>query len=545
MKRLLPHRSRLIAATAVVASAALLTGCAAGASPSGGTTKASSASTTKGTGSGGTLSIGMTAANPPSMDTLLSGSQGNEGFRFVGYQLFDGLTRGDLNQSTKAPTPQPDLATSWTASSDATVWTFTLRSGVTFTDGTPFNADAVVFNLDRYFKPGFEYGSAALVGNAASAIGPVASYRAVDDHTVEITTSTPDAALPEDAQNILIASPTAIKADPTGFANHPVGTGPFVFSAQDSSSLTFTANKDYFAGKPKLDKLVLKAIPDPAQRTAAFRSGSVNWIEAPNPDDIASLQGSGAQIITNSYDHIWPWLLNAHSGPLSDVRVRQALNYAIDRNAMATTLLHGTADPAEQLLPHSHPAYTASGDIYDHDVAKAKSLLKAAGYAKGFDLTLMYPTSGSGNMEPTPMNEELQADLAKVGVTVKLKPVEWAALLGQFLTGKFADGVDALNISLPLYQESIWNSLFATGGFLNEGGYSNPKVDALLKEASGTVDRDARYKLLQKAAADITADAPWLFVVNDRNPRALSPQVHNFVEPQSWFLDLTHVYVGS
>jgi peptide/nickel transport system substrate-binding protein len=276
-----------------------------------------------------------------------------------------------------------------------------------------------------------------------------------------------------------------------------------------------------------------------------LRSGAVNWIEAPNPDDIAALQSSGFQITANSYDHDWPWILDMSTGPLADVRVRQALNYAIDRDAMAKTLLHGTADPAAQLVPRSHQAYSADNDTYDLDLAKARSLLKAAGYADGFPLVVQYPTSGSGNMQPTPMNEELQGDLAKVGVKVQLKPVEWAALLGQFLSGKFPEGVNAVNVSLPMYQESIWNNLFQSGAFLNEGGYSNPDVDALLKKAASTVDRDARYALLTQASALITKDAPWLFVVNDRNPRAMSNQVHDFVQPRSWFVDLTQVYVGS
>src|SRR5262249_46591684 len=153
-------------------------------------------------------------------------------------------------------------------------------------------------------------------------------------------------------------------------------------------------------------------------------------------------------ILTNSYDHIWPWVLNTSAKPWSDVRVRQAANYAIDREGMATNLLHGTAEPAAQVAPRANAAYDAANDIYKYDPEKAKALLKEAGFPNGFTTTVEYPTSGSGNMIPGPMNEALQKDLAKVGIKVKLKPIEWSTMLGQYVAGKFPAGIDAINISL-------------------------------------------------------------------------------------------------
>lgn len=542
MKR---HLALLLAAVALVIA---VSGCAQGESPSAGPGEAmgTEASASVPGKPGGTLVIGMTAVNLPPLDTALTAAQGYEGYRLVGYQLYDALTGYDLQQSSKIPPLKPDLATSWSANADATEWTFNLRRGVTFTDGTPFDAAAAVFNFERFTNPHFKWTSPELIGQAATFAGLIESAEAVGPYTLRLKTLAPDSHLPEDISTAFMASPTAVKKEGVkGFGAHPVGTGPFEFGSEvQGQELELLPNPDYWAGPPKLEKLVLKPLADPAARIAALRSGAVNWIEYPMPDDIASLESEGFQVLANSYDHIWPWVLNSSAGPTKDPRVRQALNYAIDREAMANSLLQGTAEPAYQIAPHANAAYTPKNDLYSYDPTKAKELLAEAGYPDGFTMTVEYPTSGSGNMIPQPMNEALMQELAAIGVQVKLKPVEWSALLGEVVTGKMPAGVDAMNISLTFLQESSWGLYFGSEGPINIGHYSNPKVDALLAEAQTTVDLKARSHIYQEASALITRDAPWLFVVNDRNPRALAPDVHGFVEPKSWFMDLTNVTVN-
>jgi peptide/nickel transport system substrate-binding protein len=549
------RRPAPLLATAVAAAALALAGCGnvgrspASVSGAGATGGGSTATTSTGRpgGKGGTLVIAMTAANVPALDTELSGGQGYEGIRFVGNQLYDALTRHDLGQSKAIPSLTPGLATSWSANRDATAWTFKLRPGVSFTDGTPWNADAAVFNFRRFRDPRFRYTTPQLVGLAATYVGMVRGFKALDPMTVHITTVAPDSHLPEDLSTAFMASPTAVmKEGAAKFAAAPVGTGPFKFSSMSTGQqLTLVPNKDYWGGAPRLDKLILEPMPDATQRIAALRSGAVNWAEYPNPDDIPSLQSGGFQVLTNSYDHIWPWILNSSAGPTSDVRVRQAMNYAIDRDAMSNDLLHGTAEPAYQVAPRANSAYAVANDVYRLDAARARALLSAAGYPNGFTLNVEYPTSGSGNMIPGPMNEALQKDLAGVGIKVKLKPIEWAAMLTQFVTGRFASGIDAVNISLSFQQESFWGQSFSSAGPLNLGHYRNPRVDALLAQAQTVVDSVQRNRLYGQAAGYITDDAPWLYVVNDRNPRALASDVHGFVEPRSWFVDLTTTYVGN
>jgi peptide/nickel transport system substrate-binding protein len=539
-------RRHVGAALAVIGLASALAACGSAGSSPAATGVSGSAAASVGSGTGGTLVVGMTAGAIPALDTVEAGGQGYEGFRFVGNQLYDGLTRYELDSSAGIPQVVSALATSWTPNKTATVWTFHLRPGVKFTDGTPWNSAAAEFNFNRYMNPKFKYTSPTLVGLAATYIGTVKSYQATGPMTFQITTKAPDAHLPEDLTTVYMASPTAVqKEGMAGFAAHPVGTGPFMFESESQGQqLTLVRNPGYWRGAPKLQKLILKPIPDPSQRTAALRSGSVNWIEYPNPDDIAGLKSSGFQILENSYDHIWTWVLDSSSGPTKDVRVRQALNYAIDRSAMVTNLLHDTATPAEQVAPPANAAYRASDNVYTYDPAKAKALLAAAGYPHGFSLTVEYPTSGSGNMIPGPMDQELQSDLAHVGVTVNLQPVEWSTEISQYVTGKFPSRVDVMAISLSFQQEAFWQEAFATGGAINLGHYSNPKVDALLARSQRIVNPAARSDVLAQAAKLITADAPWLLVVNDKNPRALALTVHGFVEPESWFIDLTKTWVG-
>jgi peptide/nickel transport system substrate-binding protein len=493
----------------------------------------------------GVLTIAMTAADVPNPDTILAGGQGYEGYRFMGNSLYDSLTKWDLRQGEKTPAIIPGLAESWDIDKTKTKWTFHLRDGVTFHDGTPFDAEAVVYNFDRYLNPKAPQFDQTLAGSAALTAAGIKSYRKVDDQTFEITTKGVWSHLAEDIVFLYIASPTAIEQYGKEYAEHPAGTGPFTFeSLTRGQQAVLLANKDYWGGAPKIDKLVLKAMPDVSARLAALRAGEVNWVEAPSPDDLAGLERDGYQVLTNSYDHIWPWIFNLKKGPLSNPKVRRALNLGIDRQSMATNLLKDTADPALQVAPRASDAYREKNDSFSYDPEEAKRLLAEAGYPDGFTMSVSYPTSGSGNMQPGPMNQLLQSDLAKIGVTVELKPIEWAAMLTEFGAGKVPDNADAVNISLTFIQESFWGMGFGTGGYTNVGGYSNAEVDKLLGQAQVELDHDKRYELYSKIAVLVDRDAPWLDVVNDRNPRALSPDVKGFVEPKSWFVDLTTVSVG-
>nr|WSX75152.1 ABC transporter substrate-binding protein [Streptomyces sp. NBC_00899] len=533
-----PARRR-IRAGAVAASCALLltaaTGCGGG----------SDGARAAHTGRGGTLVVGATGSLP-NPDTILGGA-GYEGTALVGFQIYEGLTRYDLSKAD-APAPvAPALATSWQVAEDGKTWTFTLRKGVTFQDGTPFDAAAVVFNLDRYLKKGSPHYTAAL-GAAAQEYGSdIASYRTLGDGRVQLVTTTANGHFTDDLTHLLIASPAAVRRyGPDGFRNHPVGTGPFSFVSQAAGQeIDMAANPRYWRGAPKLDRLVVKALPDPAARSAALLSGGAGLIDYPNPDDLPRLRSAGARIATNSYDHLWYWILDQSTAPWSKPQVRQAANYAIDRKAIAGDLLGGTAGPAYQAAPPGTLAHDPHGDVYSYDPAKARRLLAEAGYPHGFSTTVTVPTAGSGNLLPVPIAEAVQRDLAAVGIKAAIRTTDWSSLLSSEAKGQVPLGSQALAQSTTLFQsESLLPLFLGTGSPFWTGHYSDSAVDGLIKEASASVDPAVRQRDYRQALDRVTRDAPWLFVVNDRNPRALAPDVHGFVQPQSWFVDLTSVWVG-
>src|SRR6188768_2049274 len=251
------------------------------------------------------LRIAMTAADIPR--TLGQPDQGFEGNRFTGLTMYDALTGWDLSSADKASVVIPGLATEWKVDdSDKTKWTFKLRPGVTFHDGSPFNADAVVWNVEKVLKQDAPQFDASQVGVTASRMPTLASAKKIDDLTVELTTKEPDSFLPINLTNLFMASPVkwqkfyevAEGADAkaksqaawTAFAKDVSGTGPWKMSQFTPRERLELVKNDGYWNKdrvPKIDKMVLLPMPEANARTAALLSGQVDWVEAPAPDAVA------------------------------------------------------------------------------------------------------------------------------------------------------------------------------------------------------------------------------------------------------------------
>ena len=316
----------------------------------------------------GTLRIGMTASDIP-----YTGGQtdnGFEGFRFVGYQIYEPLIAWDLTRGDRLAPLVPGLAESWEVRKDQpTKWVFKLRKGVTFHDGSPFNADAVVFSFESIKKkdaPHFDpYGS----GQVSFRLASVTGVTKVDDHTVEFETNKPTSFVPYQLCYMLIVSPAQWQKfkDWRKFAEQPSGTGPFkVTRFVPRERLELEANKQYWDAKrrPKIDKLVLLPMPEPTTRLAALRSGQVDWIEVPPPDSIPQLKGAGFSIAMNSYPHNWTHTLRLDKEPWNNKLVRKAANYAIDRVGICKSLLNDTCIPATGVVYKGHPVVRqAQGDV--------------------------------------------------------------------------------------------------------------------------------------------------------------------------------------
>ncbi len=380
---------------------------------------------------GGVLKIGMTAGDLPI--TTGNPDQGFEGYRFVGYNLYNSLVLWDLSSADKASDIKPGLATSWHVDpKDHKRWIFKLREGVKWHDGCPFTADDVVWNMRHSTDPKAPEFDPGQFGQTRTYLGNFAGITKIDDHTVAFETKVPDSLFPYELSYVMLISPCRakeVKYNWTEYAKHPSGTGPYRFKSEiPHQRMVMVPNKEYWDKKriPKQDELVLIPMPEASTRTAALLSGQVNWIEAPSPDAIARLKSAGMQIITNPYPHNWTYQLNFVSGPFKDKRVRQAANYALNRDDMKD-LLNGMMLKGYSTVPPSTPYY-GHPKLYKHDAKKAHELLKEAGCLP-CKVTFAISTSGSGQMQPLPMNELVKSEMEAVGFKVTLDTMDWNALL--------------------------------------------------------------------------------------------------------------------
>ena len=498
------------------------------------------------------LTVGMTAGDIPV--TTGNPDQGFEGYRFVGYNLYDALALWDLSKADAASDIRPGLATGWEIDPENhNRWIVHLRQGVKFHDGCAFNADAVIWNFQFRTDQKAPYFFAQQFAYTRSFLTNVKSVAKVDDATVAIDTNFVESLFPYTLSYVMMVSPCRAKElnyDWGQYAVHPSGTGPYRFDREvPHQRLELVPNRDYWdaARIPHQDRLVLIPMPEASTRTAALLSGQVDWIEAPSPDAIPRLKQAGMQIVTNVYPHDWPYMLNFKRGPFTDIRVRQAANYAINRKDMVD-LLGGTAIPEHDVVPPSI-AYYGHPPSYDYDPGKAKALLKEAGCLP-CKVTFGISTSGSGQMQPLPMNELVKSQLEAVGFDVSIQTMDWNALLDVYRGGvdkspqydglNFSRGLlDPVNAIIKLVGKAYW----APAGS-NWGHYENPAAETLISQIFNEFDATKRVALLTQLHELEGRDAVMIFVVHDLNPRALSPKLHGFVQAQSWFQDLTPVTVS-
>lgn len=514
------------------------------------------------------LRIAMTAGDIPR--TLGQPDQGYEGNRFTGITMYDGLTQWDLSHADRPSELISDLAVSWQVDpKDHTKWVFKLRPNVKFHDGSPFNADAVVWNVNKVLDKNAPNYDPSQVGVTASRMPTLRTARKIDDLTVELTTSEPDSFLPINLANLYMASPAqwqkklaavpASVTDPAerdkqawiAFAADASGTGPFKMARfVPRERLEMVKNTDYWdpARRPKIDRVVLLPLPEANSRTAALLSGQVDWIEAPAPDAMQTIKARGFKIYSNPQPHVWPWQVSFLPGsPWLDKRVRYAANLCVNRSALKQLLggmmseATGTFEPGDPW--RGNPTFQIK---YDPDAAR--KLMTEAGYsaAKPLKVKVQISASGSGQMQPLPMNEFIQQNLKACYIDVTFDVVEWNTLYTNWRLGAkdpSAHGANATNVSFasmdPFFAMVRFVSTEAFPPVSNNWGYySNPKIDALIKQARTTFDPKQRDVLLAQLHAAIVDDAPFVWVAHDTGPRAISSKVHGVVQPKSWFIDI-------
>lgn len=428
---------------------------------------------------------------------------------------------------------EPALATSWVQSKDGLSWTFKLRQGVKFHDGTPFNAAAVKFSVDRQLPPqstdDMPYASFTFDPNI------VKEVKVVDNYTVRFVLKAPYAPFLANLAMSLaapIVSPAAVKKYGADFIRHPVGTGPFKFEKWDTDQqIVLVKNSNYWGKKALVDKVVFKVTKENSVRASELMTGAIDIMDGVDVNDVKKLESKGLKLIKNPGMNINYMAFFCHKKPFSDVRVRQAISMAINRAEIVKYLYQGYAKLANGPLPSFIPGYDPKLQPAPYDPTKAKKLLADAGY-KDFSFTFITYSN------PRPYNpatgvklaESVQADLLKIGVKTKIKPYPWteykpiaaAATEGEAMFyGWIGDNGDADNFLSLLDSAQI-------AGTLNSAKYSNPKVDKLLQQGRVTMDPKARVKIYQEAQKIIVGDAPWVFFSHATDMAAYRPNVKGF-----------------
>jgi peptide/nickel transport system substrate-binding protein len=504
-------RRGLIRGIAVVGSLALAVGLAACSSSSSATPKVPQKLTV--------------AFSQETVDLNPYGSaDAQQGLRVVDNQIFDTLVV--QNESTGKFVPS--LATKWTQPDDLT-WIFTLRKAQ-FHNGAPVTADDVAADI-KYLA-----GSASPLSSLWSTLD---SVTADSPTVVRIKTKAPLGTMLANLSLLDVAPASAI-TDPD-FGRHPIGSGPFkVDSFTPQSKVVLSAFKGYWGGAPKLSSLTFADIPDESARLTALKNGEIDVAWVVSPDQVPVIQGATGITVkeqdSNAYFFMW---FNSSQKPFDDVRVRQALWYAVDTKAV-TKNLYGAAGAAMTSPVPSSVFGSSKQKAYGYDPAKAKKLLAAAGYPDGFSTTIMLASDSAPLIQ-----QQAQAYVsywAKVGVKVELQAQPTAVWLQNLL---------ALNWQMELQEN------FATTGdadytlgrlytsSANRTGYKNPELDTLLAQARQSTDQAQRQKLYEQAGKIIWDDAVGMFPIQERDTYALRDTVKGFVPSVTRAPSFLKVSVGN
>jgi peptide/nickel transport system substrate-binding protein len=410
--------------------------------------------------------------------------------------VFDTLVEPDENLEMR-----PALAESWDVSPDQRTWTFHLRKDVTFHDGSPFTADDVVYSYRRIIDE-----KLANVDKFSA----VTDVTAPDPSTVRITVKQPT---PNLLTNLGGFKGMAIvqrrNVESGQIATHPVGTGPFAFQTQKSGdSITLQANPSYWAGAPKVSGVTFRFISEPSTAMSALQADEIDWTDSIPTERVAQLTDDDsitlAKMPSNDY---WYLALNQAREPWNDVRMRQAIAYAIDRDAIVQATSYGTATANQLAIPNGNPWYTEY-DTYGHDIEKAKSLLRDSGAGpRNLDMlvTNEYP-------ETVTAAQIVADNLAPLGITVNIRTVDFATWLDEQNSGNF----DMLMMGWlgNIDPDDFYYAQHHTSGTSNAQKFSNREVDRLLDAGRVETDRRTRADDYAKAATIIADQVSYIYLYN-------------------------------
>ena len=430
---------------------------------------------------------------------------------------------------------EPQLATSWEVSKDGLTWTFHLRKGVKFHDGTPFNANAVKVSFERVIdknNPYYKYGTWRY---PALGLGPVKEVKVIDDYTVTLKTEKPYAPLVANLALWLcpILSPAAIDKYKGDIGRNPVGTGPFKFVRWvKDDQIVFERNDDYWGQKALLDRIILKSIPEVSARYMALQSGAVDIADDLDPDSIQMAKGNAnLAMIERPSANVGYLAINTKKPILSNKMVRQAIAHAIDKQTIIKTIFRGLAIPAVNPFPPSMWGYNFKIKDYDYSVQKAKDLLAKAGYPKGFDIELWaMPVSRAYMPEPVKTAELIQGYLAAVGINAKIVRHEWGVYLDKTMKGEHdlcMMGWLGGNADPDNFLYGLLSSDNAKVPAANIAFWENEEFTKLTKEAQVVFDKGKRSPLYLRAQEIFHEEVPWVPLAHSTIVRVYNKKLHD------------------
>ena len=488
----------------------------------------------------GVLVVGQ-VAEPQAMDPAAVTAVND--FRIL-MNVYDGLVR----YASGTLEVEPALATAWEISDDGTIYTFTLREGVSFHDGSALDAEAVVFNFERMLNEDHPYHDTGPFP-LSFFFSAIEQVEAVDDLTVRFTLNEPYAPF---LSNLayptgLIVSPAAVMEHGADFGRNPSGTGPFTFAEwRSNEAVVIEANPDYWDGAPELDAVIFRPITDPNTRVAEMLSGGIDMMVEVPPVALSEFESDAYNIIEQAGPHVWFLILNLREGPFTSQLVRQAANYAVNKTALVEEVLEGTAAVAAGPTPPAFAwAYNEELEPYPYDPDRARALLAEAEMVNP-EITFYVTEGGSGMLDPVAMGTAIQADLEAVGFDVTIETYEWNTFLGRVNPGlegeaDMAEMAWMTNDPDTLPYLALRTEAWPENGGFNSGYYSNPVVDTLLDEARTATDQDRRAELYREMQVIVQEDAPWVFVANWVQNAVTSDLVEDFALESSFFLLLHDV----
>ena len=454
--------------------------------------------------------------------------------------IYENLITQDMTHPELKYVPlAPGVAQSWTASEDGTTYTFHLRTGVRFHDGTPLNAAAVKANFDRALDPSSPFYYAPAKGNLNFIMRWVDHTEAPNPWTFVIHLKEPFPSLAEQLadRRMGLISPAALqKWGNADIGAHPVGSGPFRFASKSTdNTVTVERAPDYWGTKPYLDRIIFRPYPDPTALGAALQTGDVDVVISLTVDQLTTLlKDPTVQVQYTDLPNVFFWMLNTKTGPTTSKAVRQAFNYAINRGSISADLLKGSVRPCGGPVPVGNPVYEPSLFRYDYNPAKAKALLAEAKVPVPLEITVMLPTSGAELTDAPAVGLVMQQNLRDVGVNVTFERMEWAAFLAKAIKG-LDDSTAALYTGWdtgtqdPYWFETMFSGASVPPNGPNRAWYSDPKVDQLLSAARHELNPTQRIATYRKAAGIIVEDAPWIFLFQPPQVYVTGKNVNNLV----------------